>query len=198
MAINEVFPNPTVKQVIFQIRYPNLFYLENKIGDFQLLVMEKFPETQLLYRQQVVFADFGPEAKIDLPEPQKGNKVWSFESPQKVKLNIISNSLDLTSEFHKTYTNEGAEYKFRDTIEFVVDNFMKVVGIPVINRIGLRYIDECPLPETLTNTRYQEFYNTALPLGRFNIQDAQNLHFQGQVKRGKHYKQWCQATVIRY
>lgn len=195
MTINEVFPNPTVKQVIFQIRYPNLFYLENKIGEFQLLVMEKFPETQLLYRQQVVFADIGPEAKIDLPEPQKGNKVWSFESPQKVKLHIISDSLDLTSEFHKTYMNAGAEYKFRDIIEFVVDNFVKVVGIPVINRIGLRYIDECPLPETLTNGGYQEFYNTTLPLGRFDIQDTQNLHFQGQVKRGKHYLRFSEKFL---
>ena len=83
--------------------------------------------------------------------------------------------------------NAGAEYKFRDIIEFVVDNFVKVVGIPIINRIGLRYIDECLLPKSLTNEGYQEFYNTTLPLGRFDIQDTQNLHFQGQVKRGKHY-----------
>ena len=31
MAINEVFPNPTVKKVIFQIRFPNLFFIESKI-----------------------------------------------------------------------------------------------------------------------------------------------------------------------
>jgi len=45
MQINEVFPNPTVKQVIFQIRFPNLFYLESKIGEYQLKIMQRFPES---------------------------------------------------------------------------------------------------------------------------------------------------------
>ena len=187
MAINEVFPNPTVKQVIFQIKYPNLFYLENKIGEFQLLIMEEFPESALTYRQQMVFADFGPDAKVNIPEPQKGNKIWGFQSRQKVDLHILSNSLDLTSQFHKTYMNKGAEYKFRDTIKFVLDIFLKIVGIPIITRIGLRYIDECPLPETLTTVGYRDFYNTTLPLDRFPIEAAQNLQFQTQVRREKHY-----------
>jgi hypothetical protein len=40
MAIEEVFPNPTVKQVAFEIRFPNLFYLESKIGELQVKIME--------------------------------------------------------------------------------------------------------------------------------------------------------------
>ena len=36
--MGEIYPNPTVKRVIFQARFPNLFYLESKIGDLQLLV----------------------------------------------------------------------------------------------------------------------------------------------------------------
>ena len=33
MPIHEVFPSPTVKQVIFQVRFPNLFYLESRMGE---------------------------------------------------------------------------------------------------------------------------------------------------------------------
>lgn len=38
MPINEVFVNPTVKQVIFQVKFPNLFFIESKIGDIQLKI----------------------------------------------------------------------------------------------------------------------------------------------------------------
>ncbi len=65
MPINEVFPNPTGKQVIFQIRFPNLFYIENKIGDFQVEVMERFPESSLTFRHQLVLADIGSSFNIE-------------------------------------------------------------------------------------------------------------------------------------
>ena len=64
MAIDEMFPNPTVKQVIFQITFPNLFYIENKIGAFQLKIMKEFPQSTLLFRRQVLFADVGSESKL--------------------------------------------------------------------------------------------------------------------------------------
>ena len=47
----EIFSNPTVKKVIFQIRFPNLFFIENKIGDFQLKIMGMFPESKLIFRR---------------------------------------------------------------------------------------------------------------------------------------------------
>ena len=28
---DEVFPNPTVKEVVFEIRFPSLFYMESRI-----------------------------------------------------------------------------------------------------------------------------------------------------------------------
>ena len=52
MVIDEIFPFPTVKHVIFQIKYPNLFYLENRIGDFQMKIINEFPDSKLSFRRQ--------------------------------------------------------------------------------------------------------------------------------------------------
>jgi len=57
----------------------------------------------------------------------------------------------------------------------------------VLNRIGLRYTDECPLPTPLANDQYRDYYNTSFPLERFPIQDAQNIQLQTVVKRGNHF-----------
>ena len=196
MPINEVFPNPTVKQVIFQIRFPNLFYIESKIGEFQMRIMEQFPESSMLFRQQLVFADIGPNTKVEevaaQTKEQGGKKIWQFNSPQKMKLNVLTDSLDLTSQFHKTYKNPGAPYKFRDAIEFVLNNFFEVTQIPVIHRIGLRYIDECPVVER-NNEVFQAYYNTTFPVERFAIEDVDEMVFKSVIRRGEYRVRYVEA-----
>ena len=197
MAIKEVFPNPTVTQVIFQIKFPNLFYIESKIGDLQLEIMEKFPKSALLIRRQVVFADLG--SKVEAQDIQNGlnleedggRKIWQFQSEKNVQLNVLSNSLDITSTYHKTYNLEGSE-KFREIIQFVVDRFLKITSIPMINRIGLRYIDECPIPKK-DNQTYRSYYNTAFPLERFNLAHAHEMDFKTVVKRGKYFLRFIES-----
>lgn len=188
MAIDEMFPNPTLKQVIFQITFPNLFYIENKIGDFQLKIMKEFPQSALLFRRQVLFADMGPESKLEEIPSDFGEgankKVWQFKSDKKFKLHVMGNSLDITSECHKTYNLEGGD-KFRDTIKFVLDRFLEVTKIPIINRIGLRYVDECPIPSK-DNSTFKSYYNSIFPLDRFDLADAKAMAFRTVIKRDKY------------
>ncbi|MDD5616069.1 MAG: TIGR04255 family protein [Candidatus Methanoperedens sp.] len=188
MVINEMFPNPTVKQVIFQITFPNLFYIENKIGDFQLKIMKEFPQSALLFRRQVLFADIGPESKLaEIPSDlgkETGKKVWQFKSNKNFELHVMGNSLDITSGYHKTYNLEGGD-KFRDIIKLVLDCFLEVTKIPIINRIGLRYIDECPIPSK-DNSTFKSYYNSIFPLDRFDLADAQEMAFRTVIKRDKY------------
>jgi uncharacterized protein (TIGR04255 family) len=184
MVIDEVFPNPTVKQVMFQIRFPNLFYMESKIGDFQLKIMKEFPKSALLFRRQVVFADLGPEGKLEeIPkiDEESGKKIWRFESDKNYRLSVLTNSLDITSEYHKTYNGDNPN-KFRDIIEFVLNRFFEVSSIPIINRIGLRYIDECPLPSK-DNETLKSYYNSIFPIDRFNIADVDEMFFRTVTKK---------------
>jgi uncharacterized protein (TIGR04255 family) len=185
MSITEVFTNPTVKQVIFQIRFPNLFFIEDKIGDFQLKIMDKFPESALLFKKQLLFADIGPETKMENildQNPDMARKIWQFSSPKGYKLSVQSDTLDITSTIHKTYKNPSSDHKFRDFIEFVLDRFFEITKIPSVTRIGLRYIDHCPVPEKETIT-FQTYYNSTFPLSRFKIEEAQSMKFVAIVSR---------------
>jgi uncharacterized protein (TIGR04255 family) len=190
MARSEVYRNPTVKRVIFQIRFPNLFYMESKIGDYQMRVMERFPESSLAYQRNILIADVGPDVSIgEIPRPTDDaqvSKIWRFRSPDAVELNIHTNSLDISSTVHKTYNNQQVGPRFRDVIELAVSTLIELTSIPVLSRIGLRYVDECPVPER-TNEAYGNWYSTAFPLGRFPISDALEMLFIGRVRRGKHY-----------
>ena len=199
MPINEVFPNPTVKQVVFQIRYPNLFYIENKIGDIQLKLMKEFPESALVFRQRILLADIGSDVKIEKEFGKKpeeaATKIWQFESPNNYNLHILSDSLDISSTLHKTYNNPASDIRFRDIIELVLNSFFEVTQIPIIKRIGLRYIDECPIPEK-TNKAFKEYYKTTLPLARFKLEDAKEMKFRTVVKRGDYFLTFIESLAI--
>ncbi|MBM2813959.1 MAG: hypothetical protein HW421_721 [Ignavibacteria bacterium] len=198
MPINQIYPNPTVKQVIFQIRFPNLFSMENNIGDIQYKIMEEFPQSALIFKRQLLFLDTGEEGlfkgvqdefehKRDNKNAEQlgGKKIWQFKSNKNFQLNITADSLDITSQHHKTYQKDGAD-KFRDIIEFVLTKFFEVIKIPIINRVGLRYIDECPIPKK-NNTTFKSYYNSVFPIDRFNLADAKEMVYRTVIKKGKNF-----------
>lgn len=192
MAIDEVFPNPTVKKVIFQVLFPNLFSMESLIGEYQRRIMERFPESKLLFSTQFVIGSrTSHELNLEqqkgiLPESEAVQKIWNFQSGTGVQLNIHNASLDMTSTMHKTYANPNQEHRFRDAIEFAVGNFLEVTQIPVFSRIGLRYVDECPVPGKDTRL-FKEYYNTTLCLERFPLEDAREFQLLARVTRGIHF-----------
>jgi len=195
MPINEVFPHPTVKKVIFQIRFPNLFFIESRIGELQMAIMEKFPESALAFHRHVVFAELGPSVKVeelpDVMSPEQGKKVWQFKSPLGYQLNVLTNSLDISSDFHKTYSNQQSPNRFRDIIEYVLVPFLKLTKLPIVNRVGLRYIDECPFAQKSTKSFISHF-NSCFPTDRFSIEDATDCQFLTVVQRGQHFLRYIE------
>jgi len=185
MAIKEIFAKPTVKQVIFQITFPNLFSIENKVGEFQTKIMKEFPESALIFQRQLFFTDIGDKEKLkdieDYSDKQGTLKIWRFKSKKKCTMNVSSNSLNINSEHHKTYDLEGGT-KFKDIIKFTVDCFLEITKIPIINRIGLRYINECPIPAR-DNEKFKSYYNTVFPLDRFNLADANEMLYKTEVRK---------------
>jgi len=197
MPNEEVYANPTVTQVIFQIRFPNLFNIASRIGDLQIKIMNRFPESKLLQSRSILIADLGPDAKLgDIPEPPETpgvQTIWQFLSPEGVKLDITTSSLSLVSTQHKTYSAPGATPRFREAIEFTVTRFLDVLQLPLLTRIGLRYIDHCPLPPSLTNAAFLDYYLTTFPLNRFPISDAIEMSFVTRIRRGEHFLRFSES-----
>lgn len=187
VKVDKPYPFPTVKQVIFQIKFSNLFMIENKIGDIQMEIMNRFPKSSKIIRRNIVFADVGPNVKMENLNliPHEGDSVWKFESEKKYELNITTNSLDISSLTHKTYNYDKPD-KFREIIEYTVSRFLKIIPLKMIERIGIRYIDECPVPSR-NEEKFKEYYNTALPLHRFNLNDVIKIGFSTEIRKGNYF-----------
>lgn len=192
MSERILYPNSTVKNVIFQIIFPNLFYMENKISQYQLKIMKKFPISKLIHQQAIPItninfrSDKEPDDLVNQTELTYIQKIWRFESNNKVILNVTSNSIDLSSEFHKTYDLSSPEDNFRDAIKTAIDSFLEVVEIPIFNRIGLRYIDECEINQ-MTNKSFNYYYNSCFPLSRFDLSKTKSMEFKTTIEKENNY-----------
>ena len=67
--------------------------------------------------------------------------------------------------------------------------------VPIITRIGLRYIDECPIP-TKNNETFKNYYNSVFPLDRFKLEDSDQMLFQATVKRDKYYLRYVEKLLV--
>ncbi len=203
MAIKEVFKNPTVRQVLFQIVYPSFFAIESKIGDYQLKIMERFPKSALLIQNRFLITQTINQSPIENQQRTQTKKIWQFKTQEEdVTVNISSDTLDIVSEKHKTYNNETSENKFRDSIQFVMGKFLEVIPLIMVSRVGLRYIDDCPLPDDLTKESFYEYYNSFINMSNIpDIKGVDLLDFTSVVRDSElilRYKETLQKVNDKY
>jgi uncharacterized protein (TIGR04255 family) len=157
--------------------------------------MKEFPKSALLFRKRLLITDVGPEGKLmNVPEDldkEAVKRIWQFKSNKNIELNVMGDSLNIVSQYHKTYNLDGGD-KFRDAIKLVLDNFFEITKIPIINRIGLRYIDECPIPSK-DNSTFMSYYDSAFPLERFNLADANEMNFRTIIKKSQYYLMYAES-----
>lgn len=194
----KIYKKPTVKTVVFQIKFSNMFIIENRIGEFQNRIINKFPESSLAIRRRLIFADVGPEFKMEelaSKEQPPSEKIWKFSSEDKYEMNVLTNSVDITSKKHKSYYSNNKEDGFREIIEFSIKNFLELIPITIIKRIGLRYIDEAPIPSE-DKEMFEQWYNTSFPLKRFGINEVGTMLFEAlNTKRGKYEFNYRESLV---
>lgn len=184
---HELYKNPTVKEVDFEIRFSNLFYIEKFIPDFQLAILERFPESSLLMQQEIKIGFVDSINNQQVKQPESGSqKIWQFKSPDGYQLNISSNNLSISSVKHKTYNNPDEPIRLRDTIAFITNTFFDLIKIPVLTRVGLRYIDECPIFK-LTMEDVTRFYNSYISFEKFPIEKSLGFEFRTLINFDEYF-----------
>jgi len=181
--INEVFKNPAVIEVAYEVRFPPQFYISRKIGDYQLVILDEFPESSQQVQTMVTLDANGVALKDEANKPVLN---WVFENvDSKTKITVKQNSLSIISTEFKSY-DSGPENKFKDVVSQVVSKFRKHIPIKNFTRLGLRYIDRCPLDE-LTNEYFGKFYMPVIDINKYRLEDLIDTLIQIRMKKPPHY-----------
>lgn len=169
----EVFPRAPLIEVAYEVRFPSMFYIPQAIGQFQINIMDDFPKASQLFTTQFAIEDGIP--KFSAEDAGKMVPSWQFESENgKTKISIRLDRLGIISQEYNSYDHPSGA-KFRDAINKIVTEFLRVVPIKRFERVGLRYIDHCPLDEK-TNQYFKKYYVPMFDIEKNRIEDIVDSH----------------------
>jgi uncharacterized protein (TIGR04255 family) len=191
VEVREILARPTVKTVVAEFRFPHLLVIEQKVADIQLALIERFPELRVQFQFSVLIGDPTKLSSPDSLPPQlrqqtaPTSKMWEFDSKEGEILRLATNSISLTSTAHKTYNHDGGGKKFRELIDFTSSRILGVVRVPFFERVGLRYIDECPFQPD--NGAFRRWYDVELPIDRYPLPTVEEMYSATRSKIGESF-----------
>lgn len=131
-----------LSNVIFRIDYSPILELEKeKPASFQQIIQNDFPILEPLNR-----SGFMVEKRPDTdPKMESLNKIiWKFLSKNKTKIVELDTNYLAISFINESYT----KYEdFEKCIKDVTDNFYKIYPDVIIQKFGLRYINQIKIEE---------------------------------------------------
>lgn len=181
----ELFDNPSVHSVHIQLGFKPLLYIVNHIGDYQLAIMEKFPDTQSGQTQEMFFKVPGAntEGLVKAENVSEPQLFWTFKNATGFELTVRPDSILLSSRQHESYNHSDATIRLREVAQHVFDSFFNLIRIPILTRIGMRYIDHCQLPPEDEMDKFNTWYHTTLQVDRFPINSAAELFYSATIER---------------
>lgn len=135
----KIYKKNFITNVIFRIDFPKILNLteQNPPSKLQEIINEKFPRLEEIKGSQIE-TKIMKNSTFDIKGITKIS--WSFINREKT-INISIDPEFLTIEYLK-YENFTEFFK---TIKFIFDNFIDLYNIKLINRLGLRYINQIKL-----------------------------------------------------
>ncbi|MBD3405657.1 MAG: TIGR04255 family protein [Candidatus Lokiarchaeota archaeon] len=128
---DETFPINFLTSVTFEVRFDPLLAIQQKVPTFQEKIRGKYPGLGK-----------GVSFSIGLPFQESPESIqWEFST--KDKTSHIRLSMDRLIFVTKEYKNYS---EFRENYTFAFNEFTKTTKLQNFNRLGLRYINEIPLP----------------------------------------------------
>lgn len=176
----EVFPNAPLVEVAYEVRFPSLFYIAQAIGEFQIKIMDDFPKASQLLTTQFAIEDGVP--KFSIENSGKAISSWQFENETgKTKITVRLDRLSIVSQEYNSYDHSSG-MRFRDIINKIMAEFLQKFPVKKFARIGLRYIDHCPLDE-MTNKYFKNYYVPVFDIERYKMEDLLGNHIVIKTKK---------------
>ena len=170
--LSEKFPNPPLKEVAYEVRFPALLRIENEISQYQDRIREDFPEVG-----KTIGGLISPTGGIIGP----GEVSWQFRNDDiQLQLRVKNNSLALISTSYKSFDD------FLPKIKECTESFLDTYQIPYVTRIGLRYIDDFCFGDDAME-EFEKFFIPAFNSEIINSKDTVDHRIEIRQRKGEHF-----------
>lgn len=150
-----IYKKNFITNVVFKVNFPKILNLSEQKPPIQLqkIFSEKFPRVDI---KKIPYVDtrIMKDSTLDIKGTTK--ILWIFLDREKIKkVEIEQDALSIEYLKYENFT------EFFQTIKFTYKNFIDLYNIKIINRLGLRYINQIKL-ETGNPLSWDNFINQYL------------------------------------
>jgi len=155
--LSEVFPNPPLVEVAFEVRFAPLLKVERQLPEFQEHIASEYP---MLGEEQ---------RKVD------NQKVKSFEfktTDQGKTIRISLRSFSFLSQKYEKFE------RYKEELTGHLESFCDSVGVKKVTRVGLRYINNIRLSAQNGSYPVSKFVRPLIDTERIDLESLLNLQMQ--------------------
>lgn len=152
--MSEIYTRNLIKDTIFRIDYPSILKLVNENPSaFQEQIIELFPNVEVI--EHLMRFSLNGSDEQDTGEVRK---IWRFKSRDG------SRTLEISPEYLVVIENNYTNFTdFNRLLEQVLTPFRNLYNFSYIKRIGLRYVNEISVPNTVpTRESLSTYLNNSL------------------------------------
>jgi len=162
--------HPPLSQVAFEVNFPNCFAVETGIAAYQQRVEVLYPKSSGEYIVRLPSAvAFGKPPKQESAEltPMRSFVFQNSKGSRVVRVSVVNFTLLVTDYLH-----------FEDYVAALVAAFtpaIEIFQLHNVERIGLRYINQIPIPIKDAEVQYREYVRSPISKETFAAHTPRNF-----------------------
>jgi uncharacterized protein (TIGR04255 family) len=158
-------------QVAFEVNFPNSFAVETGIAEYQQRIGTLYPTSSAEYIVRLPSAvAFGkppqPQSSVELT-PMRSFVFRNPTGSRIVRVSVVNFTLLVTDYLHFEEYLSSLAATFAPAIE--------IFHLHNVERIGLRYVNQIPIPATDAGNQYIKYIRTPLSAGAFSGHTISNF-----------------------
>jgi len=165
--LEEVFPNPAVREVAFEIRFPPRLRVNAELWRFQDHLAEEYPN---------------PDSEAVLMPPSAAPiNVSVFQSPATGRTVKVSQQ-----NFVLAFTRYTCFEDFKAEVLAKTRVFCETFEVKSLTRVGLRYVNEIILPTGEDRASMLRFVRPIIDFSRVGIESVEEFFTQIRIRHRNH------------
>lgn len=165
--LDEVFPRPAVREVAFEIRFAPRFRVNAELWKLQDQLVDQYPEASV---EPVMFQPSGPILNVNVFQNQSTGKV----------IKVSQENFVIASTRYTCFED------FKDEVVKRTEDFRAAFGLTMVSRVGLRYVNNVPLPPGSLSTSLLRFVRPFVDFDRVGIDTVEQFVSEIRARHNEH------------
>jgi uncharacterized protein (TIGR04255 family) len=147
---------PPLSEVVFEINFPRLFAVEDRIADYQQRVLETYPESGdefVLHLPPAVAIGKAPKPEGSLT-PVRSFVFKNKANSRIVRVSVVHFNLIVSDYLH------FEDYK--GALLAALKPAVEIFQLSRVERVGLRYINRIPIPQKQASATYRDYVRSPI------------------------------------